>query len=224
MLVQMSRPRYLSTLSFGLTVALLWIVGCDPKATPTTLPTTTPSVALAVGKDEKAAVVKDVSQEKRHRISLIVIPFTIEAPVSWVVQLGAANRFVLHGKTPSGEEIEILLGTLSPMKADIVSLFLKQMSGPQSDPLVKSSVVERDGMKIVQQIEPLSNQPADPETVPIRWTIQYLYAERAVDYSVYELSVSGLTLSMMDRDTAFIQSILNTIQHDTAATQPANLR
>ena len=229
------------------------LLGCDPAPTPppdagpTTASTTEPLADPAAADDtaRRARRAADLDAQKRERIALIAIPFTIEAPKSWLVQASAGNKIVLHGMTPSGE-LDVLLFKGPTLTRAARDALLKQtsMTAPPTTnaattsaaasnsstiassagiaPIeVRREVSAHDGIDIIKRVEVQSAPVGDPELVAIQWNMTCIVPGTGVDFDVYELSVIGLSKAMFDHDERFIQSILDTLRLDSASTKPA---
>lgn len=79
---------------------------------------------------------------------------------------------------------------------------------------VKHRVADRDGMKIIEQLEQIGprNQPAD--IAPIRWTLQFVILGDGLSYPIYELNVANLSQVSFERDEALLRRILDSVQYD----------
>jgi hypothetical protein len=157
-------------------------------------------------------------------MSLGAIPLSMEVPSGWLLRPGVTGRIVLHGPTPSGE-VDVLLGTGPSIKGEALPLMVKESAKPSTDRYVKNEVTQRDGMTIIQRIAPQTPPGtlpgSDPNLVPIGWTAQCIVTDGKLDYSVYELTILGLSQAMFDRDQQFLQELLDTLKHEAPATQPA---
>lgn len=204
-------------------MSTLFLAGCDEGYTP---PASSGSTTTAPAAKSDTAAAPAVDDTKRERISLSSIPFTIEVPAGWSVQSGVANKFVLHGKAPSSE-VEILVGPGPTIKPAAVPMLVKSSTTQSTDRHTKTEVVQRGDLTIIKtiarQLAPGAVAPSDPELIPIGWTVQIIRSDAKADLTskielpTYELQFVGLSQATFDKDEAFLQKIMESVQYDPSA-------
>lgn len=208
------RPSVLAAVS-----CVLLAVGCDEPAAPPTPPASPATSPAGTGSPAATS-----AAATKSRISLGAIPLSIEAPAGWDLKPGVTGKIVLRGRSPSGE-LDVLLGTGPSIKGDALPLMLKESAKPSNDRHVKTEITQRDGMTLIQsyapQLPPGTTPSSDPELVPMGWSVQCIVSDGKLDYSVYELTIMGLSQGMFDRDEKFIRDMIDTLRFEGSTTQPA---
>lgn len=226
--------------SAGLVVV---VVGCDEPSTPpvASAPATTTASEGGPQSAIEAAASQPVDPNAlrpltdyagpgvaggKQRLPLIAVPMTAEVPGNWSVQSGAGGQIVLAPKD-AATGVEILLSTRAMMKPEAFELLAKDLerSATQpANPQLRTTLTQRDGMRIIEEIERIAGADANPDTTPYRWTVRYVVPSGGIDFAVYEFNVIGLSETMFKAEEQPLRELFNSVQVDPAAlnasTQP----
>ena len=211
-------------------------LGCDAQSNAPAAAATQSGAADGSATDAAgAAAAGGVAQEAKKRISLLTIPFTAEVPASWDVQTGAGGHPVLHGRVPSGGDVDILLAGRGRIRPDALAIMLKEMGAqpgatqptatqPTTQPdvrgaKVRTRVIQQPGLTLIETIERMSPDGRAPEVTAYSWTVKYIStAAPNPDFPVFELNVPDLSGVMVTADQEFLRSIFESLQPETAPT------
>ncbi len=207
--------RYLLLICVGLILA-----GCDDSPAPPADATKT-----ADGKN-KPPTTQELLHAPRKPLALGYIPLKLMVPPGWQVQApGKTTMAFLQGTTPSGGEVQIQLSQRPSMTRDQIQYLI---DGAKSEMAKKPEEIKSVEAKTrgeltflerqsVGQPINLPGQELGVDTSPeYRWTIS-VFVPRAKDSAQYELNFLGLTQNRFNTDKNFLQTILNTLELDTAA-------
>lgn len=151
-------------------------------------------------------------------LPLDIIPFVANAPESWSVKLGPANRMVLHGILPSGE-FHILMSPRNPIAADAHAALVEQLkraaSQPSSGPVTR--VTQRDEMTIIERIERIGDGTQSAELTPVSYNVRYMVPGPKLDYLVFEINALDLSQEMLDKDGELLRQVLTGLKYDPNA-------
>lgn len=181
----------------------------------------------------KKPTTQQLVEGKRSRTALIPLPLTMELPAGWgkledVSEAGlkvtSAGLSLLQGITPNGE-VQIQLTNRPAIKQDELDRLMdagkkEQAAKPQQivkfelHPLGNVRVLERQS---VGDPRPLTvfdqnNQPHTTTESIFNWTVTALVPVEGA-FQRYELNFIGLTKSQYDKDKAFLEGILKTLQY-----------
>ncbi len=196
---------------------LLTFAGCDdqepipPENLNRESATTTAATTAPAKADQLAGPFKS--------LPLAVIPFVADAPESWSIQSGIANRIVLHGKLSNGE-VDTLLSTRAAINADAYASLvaeLKRASTQSSN--VTTKVITRDNLTIIERVEPFGLPGQSPAERLVSYNVKYFVQGASLEYEVYELNVTDLSQEMYDKDGDLIRKVLLGLKYDPKATE-----
>lgn len=184
----------------------LCAIGCDKKNEPIIV--VKPATRAAVAPTSAPAAANQPLKD----LPLAVIPFVANVPDSWAVGSGVGGRIVLHGTLASGD-VEVLLSSRPSLNADDFKSFIAEQQRSTSQPQhVKSQLMTRDGMSIVETVD-------KPIEGLVTYNVKYLVAGPSLDYQVYELNIGDLTQEMYDKDGEFLRKILLGLRYDSKAVE-----
>ena len=216
-----------------LPVAMLVAAGCEEK------PQVPPELLSKPAEPRAGGIPRPTTQElisgPRSRTVLSPLPLTMDLPPSWGRESlndipTPAN--LLQGYTPSGE-VQIQLATRPPMKqAQLDALLVGAKKEMEKDPQQKVELRTQGKMKILERqsvgkprpltVYDSNMQPKTTEESIFNWSVLALLP-RDDGYQAYELIFIGLTKSQYDKDRAFLEGILRTLEAggEGATTMPA---
>ncbi|HEV7299745.1 MAG TPA: hypothetical protein VGN72_10300 [Tepidisphaeraceae bacterium] len=194
------------------TAIILMLAGaaCDetPQA-PLVLPP--PEPATQPAPEPERPTTQALLDGPRKRLSLEVLPLSLEVPESWQLQrIGGST--VLTGPAPSSD-VTIHLTTRS-IGTEIIPLAEKgamdeAKQNPQANPLAAGRSV--NGIKIFER-QSVGTAPLDDGTPTYRWIISAYGNGDKETSPVYELSFFMLTKGDFEKDRAFLYSIVDSMQ------------
>jgi hypothetical protein len=210
-----------------LTSAMVLHLACDSRPPQ---PTVTESESL----NRTVAVPTTATR----RLSLELLPFTVDASTQWKVTRYGTNpltaKLILQGPLPEGDA-HILLGLRENVSGDLLKSLIKRAE--KDAPLIEQQggtlrvrslgqvqIIERRLMPAASDTSPATPSATAPAASAqddpiIDWRVN-LFVPMGLNYEQYELKVLDLTHGGLSKNQSVIQSIFDSLHLDETPLPP----
>jgi hypothetical protein len=214
-------------------LAVIAMAGCDDRTAVPPAAVEQAKKASETPKGPALPTTQELTTGPRKRLALIPLPLTIEAPVGWGklgdnnpagIKVTSAGLNIIQGYTPSGP-VQIQLTARPVVKEDalqrIVEAGKKEMAEKPAQ-IVKFELRPLGGVKVLerQSVGParpfvqydINGQEHQSMESSFNWSISVLVPNEGA-YQDFQLSFIDLTKSHYDKESAFLNSIMNTLRY-----------